>query len=74
MMAKKAILSHRVAPSNEDSQGSRTGVEIRDSNSVPTRAPEASLLPPQQAHKHNNGHGAALTDTPASTAPSSPRM
>ena len=54
------------------SQGERDGMKEAP---LPHRSVENSLAaPPYSLHQQSNGTGAALTDTPATTAPNSPRM
>lgn len=46
----------------------------QDNKLQPSKALGDNLRAPQQKLHQSSGHGAALTDTPLSTAPNSPRM
>ena len=73
-IAKTAIMSQLAAPHFEATQHSAGMEAAKDSKKASSmrKALEDNLVPPRQGE--NTGPGAALTDTPASTAPSSPRM
>ncbi|MCJ1470862.1 hypothetical protein MMC07_009509 [Pseudocyphellaria aurata] len=68
-------MSHLTTPQFETVSTSESESEAtRHCKASSSRALEDSLLAPQQGHKLTTGPGSALTDTPASTAPSSPRI
>ena len=72
-IAKTAIMSNFNGPvsdnaNNLDEHGS---VELGKSS---RQASEANLAAPKPAHAQSLGTGACLTDTPATTAPNSPKV
>ncbi|MCJ1262756.1 hypothetical protein MMC22_002626 [Lobaria immixta] len=66
-------MSHLV-PHSETAPTSEEGEAIVDCKASSSRPFEDNLLAPQQVYKQSTALGSALTDTPASTAPSSPRI
>ena len=73
-IAKTAMNSHLAAPRCEKIPHSQEVEAMSDSKASSSRDFEDVTLTALEAQKQKSGHGAALTDTPASTAPSSPRM
>ena len=82
LIAKSAIMSSYFAPTFEGAQppedhgplkgGGRSHAKTQDQSlTEDTRRYKASLCAPKNGR---DGVGAALTDTPATTAPNSPRM
>ncbi|MCJ1428362.1 hypothetical protein MMC29_006271 [Sticta canariensis] len=67
-------MSRLTAPQSETPPASEEGEAKRDGKASSTRAFEDNLLAPQQGYRQTTGLGFALTDTPTSTAPSSPRI
>ena len=72
VVAKTAILSRYSTKMAEEGRNHEP-TELVKENSVPVRMANATLTAPQKPPK-GNSLGAALTDTPATTAPNSPRM
>ena len=75
-IAKTAIMSHLSTPSTD---GARTpedheAIKERESHSGTTQPSTGSLAAPTNTVKHSLSNGAALTDTPMTTAPNSPIM
>lgn len=74
VIAKSAILSHYTIAMPE-SVRALGPPEVAKETTMPTpRLPGASLAAPYITPKQGNSMGTALTDTPATTAPNSPRM
>lgn len=74
VFAKAAILKQFAAAPSEvthDPKGPQGDKENMASLKAP---PESTVKASQLTPKHGNGVGTALTDTPATTAPNSPRM
>lgn len=73
-IAKTAIFNHRNPlssnASTSDGRRSPDEAEVMPQKPLPGRSVAGSLAPQQP----NGKHGAALTDTPATTAPSSPKF
>ena len=72
IVAKTAILSRYSAKMAEEVRNQEP-TELVKENSVPVRMANATLTAPQKPPT-GNSLGAALTDTPVTTAPNSPRM
>ncbi len=72
MVAKTAIMSHFTLPDGAIIPDERGTVWPDKSPSAKTS--EANLSAPQPVHKQSTGIGACLTDTPATTAPNSPKF
>lgn len=76
-IAKSAILNHRYPPSlnasiaTSDGRGSSDEQELTQAMAPPSRVSTTGSLAPQTP---NHKHGAAMTDTPATTAPNSPKI
>jgi hypothetical protein len=75
-MAKTAIMSHFSTPSTD---GARTPEEAEMLKDKETKTPsaqplEGSVAAPSAGAKQRLANGAALTDTPLTTAPNSPIM
>ena len=75
-IAKTAIMSHFSTPSTD---GARTPEEAeilkeKESKMPNTQPSEGSLAAPTTGAKQRLSNGAALTDTPLTTAPNSPIM
>lgn len=70
-IAKTAIMSSFVNPTFDTTHSP----ELKTSNSSSLKSSEGGLAAAQSRPQHNTGlGGACLTDTPATTAPNSPRM
>ena len=72
-IAKTAILNH-FYPSPSDDSLEHESHETMGQNSSPPKASENTPKPPQTVPKYGGSLGAALTDTPTTTAPNSPKM
>lgn len=72
MIAKTAIMSNFALPDGANIPDER-GTVWPDKSSF-AKTSEANLSAPQPVHKQSAGIGACLTDTPATTAPNSPRV
>ena len=74
VFAKAVILNQYAAPPLGVVKDSK-GLKDKKENMAPLKAPvESTAKASQLIPKHGNGVGTALTDTPATTAPNSPRM
>ena len=75
MIAKTAIMSSYHTPISEGAQTPEDHEMSKDGGAPPTKVPEQTLIARLLAPKHGqDGVGAALTDTPTTTAPNSPSM
>lgn len=68
-MMNRPSVPHSDVAQYENGMGS-----AQDNKLHPPKALGDNLRAPQQRLHQSSGHGAALTDTPLSTAPNSPRM
>lgn len=73
-IAKTAMSSQLAGPQSEPSPGSPAEEPISYSKEPSCGVFDHSSLPASEVPKQKPCHGSALTDTPASTAPSSPKM
>lgn len=73
-IAKTAMSSHLAGPQAEPGPGSPADESINDKKAPSGGAVDHGSLPVSEAPRQKPCHGSALTDTPASTAPSSPKM
>lgn len=74
VIAKSAIMGLASAPQPNDVNDQIHTVGTKDNEVSSTRTSANNLPLPSNKTIHNLEHGAALTDTPSSTAPNSPRM
>lgn len=70
IVAKTAILNQRVSTMSDDGRMPEHVLET----ALPARSVSAAFNISQPPPRQFNSLGAALTDTPATTAPNSPRM
>ena len=74
VIAKSAIMSHLITPP-VNIGNNQIDTESKTKNEVPSsRTSTNGFLFPLKGSMQSSEHGAALTDTPFSTAPNSPRM
>ena len=74
VIAKAAIMSSYTAAVSEDTRASEHAPPIKENIMPHSRGSSASLAAPYPPSKYRSSIGTALTDTPATTAPNSPRM
>lgn len=74
VFAKAAILNQFAAPPLEGVEDSKSLKDKKENMASLKTPPESTVKASQLTSKHGNGAGTALTDTPATTAPNSPRM
>ena len=73
-VAKNAMMNRLLLPQSDVAQCENGLGSAKDNKLHPPKALADNLRAPQQRLYQSPGHGAALTDTPLSTAPNSPRM
>ena len=69
-LAKTVIMNKVTSLSSDERQNTHK----EGNKSLPLQRMDDRLSAPHPSPRQNNGNGAALTDTPANTAPNSPRM
>lgn len=73
-IAKTAMSSHLAGPQAEPGPGFSAEEPMNDRKAPSSGTFDHSSFPAYEVPKQKPCHGSALTDTPASTAPSSPKM
>ena len=74
VIAKAAIMSSYTVAAADDIRASEHAPSSKENVMPHSRGSSASLAAPQPPSKYRSSIGTALTDTPATTAPNSPRM